>query len=598
MTELYINDKLVMLDSSTKIKLTTDNVYLNKSSSYTLDVKIPLSGDNKQVFSHINRLDVSKNMQTMSARLVVNNMILLSGTAACTGVSNEYISVQLLSGNSELNLYANIGELYIDEFSYEEVDAMIKSYYWNGGALVLNERNMNMYGSLENNPTLPFVALPIYNESASEVYNKMESVLNADGTEKLGYTKRISGDRAFKPRICAQPYMVALIEWVFKGAGYTVIQNDIRTGNLKDLIMANATPTATLSAILPHWTMNEFITEVENFYGIVTVVSEGTKEVRLVKRTAFFNGADGFVHLNEIEDEWDADIDDEDSDLSNGNVGFDFEIDSYACIPEDILQYCTVKEFDNWTSLYAFLEPILGTDESKKYLLQANGQQYIDYDGDKKFIQVNQFRNRIAREDTTSTDISLKISPVKMILHTAEAYHIGERQVLKDWDGQVVMMSIAGNTVTEVEDTETVFNIQSTLDGNEIKTIDKPDRIRVAFCNGQTVLMYNGDNTGHRFFPMPWTYIEGNVWLGHVRDKELSLNKIDGVINLYSETVEGTQQINRTKEICIKFISNKMYSPLSVFVIHNKKYICNKIETTVTAKGIDKLKTGYFYELN
>lgn len=599
MTELYLNDKLVMLDSDTKIKLTTDNVYLNKSSSYTLDVNIPLAGENKKVFSHINRLDVSKNMQTMSARLVVNNMILLDGTAACTGISNEYISVQLLSGNSELNLYVKAGELYIDEFEYEAVNKLIKESYWDGGKNVVNKVKRNMYEGIESRPDMPFVALPIYNETASEVYNRMESFVSGTGYESIRYTEKKSDGTIFKPRICVQPYMAALIEWVFNAAGYTVTQNAIRNGNLKDLIMANATPTSILNTILPHWTLNTFITEIENFYGMVTVVSEGTKEIRLVKRTDFFNGEDGFIHLNAIEDEWNSDIDDEDTDLSTGNVGFDSEIDVYSYIPENILEYCAVKEFDTWEELYAFLEPIHGTDEAKQYLMQTNGQQYIDYNGEQRFVMVNQLRERIVRKDTTSVDISLKIVPVKMILSTAEAFAFSvEKGSYKAWDGDTIIMSMAGTPVEDVNAEKEIFDIQAALEGEELESVSKPESIQVAFNDGQKELIYNSDKTGHRYFPIPWTLCEGVVWLGHVRPIELSLNKINGIKNLYSETVEGTQQINRTKEICIKFISNKMYSPLSVFVIHNKKYICNKIETTVTAKGIDKLKTGYFYELN
>lgn len=49
--------------------------------------------------------------------------------------------------------------------------------------------------------------------------------------------------------------------------------------------------------------------------------------------------------------------------------------------------------------------------------------------------------------------------------------------------------------------------------------------------------------------------------------------------------------------ITIKFITDDIPDPSKIFVFRNKRYICEKIEMNVTNDGIDKEKTGYFYEI-
>ena len=49
--------------------------------------------------------------------------------------------------------------------------------------------------------------------------------------------------------------------------------------------------------------------------------------------------------------------------------------------------------------------------------------------------------------------------------------------------------------------------------------------------------------------------------------------------------------------ITFKFVADDIPDPSKIFIFHNKRYICKKIEMNVTDDGIDKEKTGYFYEI-
>lgn len=38
-------------------------------------------------------------------------------------------------------------------------------------------------------------------------------------------------------------------------------------------------------------------------------------------------------------------------------------------------------------------------------------------------------------------------------------------------------------------------------------------------------------------------------------------------------------------------------TPSKIYILRNKKYICEKIEMNIGNKGIEKEKTGYFYAI-
>ena len=82
MIELYLNGKRVFTDTSQEIKLTKENPFFTQSGSYTLDVILPMSIlENRQFLSNIQLLQTSKKTRKMEASLIVDNNLLLRGSA-------------------------------------------------------------------------------------------------------------------------------------------------------------------------------------------------------------------------------------------------------------------------------------------------------------------------------------------------------------------------------------------------------------------------------------------------------------------------------------------------------------------------------------
>lgn len=49
--------------------------------------------------------------------------------------------------------------------------------------------------------------------------------------------------------------------------------------------------------------------------------------------------------------------------------------------------------------------------------------------------------------------------------------------------------------------------------------------------------------------------------------------------------------------VCVKFVSNLIPNVTGVFFIKGKLFGCEKIEATIEAKGMQRVMTGYFYEM-
>ena len=59
----------------------------------------------------------------------------------------------------------------------------------------------------------------------------------------------------------------------------------------------------------------------------------------------------------------------------------------------------------------------------------------------------------------------------------------------------------------------------------------------------------------------------------------------------------GDVSVDKHNQIAVKFITDDIPDPSKIYVFNNKRYICEKVEMNVTDDGIDKEKTGYFYEM-
>lgn len=104
MTQLYIDNQEVALPEDFTFELIRENNFFTKGGSFTLDISLNLDIPvNARLYRHLNRFTASSKFKNRSARLIVDGRCVLNGTEIILEVNELSASIQLASGNSELN---------------------------------------------------------------------------------------------------------------------------------------------------------------------------------------------------------------------------------------------------------------------------------------------------------------------------------------------------------------------------------------------------------------------------------------------------------------------------------------------------------------
>ena len=92
-----------------------------------------------------------------------------------------------------------------------------------------------------------------------------------------------------------------------------------------------------------------------------------------------------------------------------------------------------------------------------------------------------------------------------------------------------------------------------------------------------------------------------NKWKKHLENHReswsFSLNELQGCDFYLGQLHKLSFQFERRCKTMARFVSSVIPDPSSVFIINGKRFACEKIEAEVRDGVLDKLMTGYFYEL-
>lgn len=667
MIELFLDGKPAVVKDSVSIKLTRENVYFTKSGSYTYDVELPLQcTENRAIFGSINRKDVDTQFKEFHAVLRVDNAVLLEGRAIINNVTENSVKVQLLGGNADMNFTRKGSEIYIDELDlgdwmtevrvYSPIEDDVAHYHGNAMSMFYLENNdmlsrgsaieqMNYWkarwwqndGTGADDQTIDKgVMFPVINETAD--YNAESSHLDS-GAICNGYIFRIvteSGVQACYPQFrytwpnqgansdnfpqaipSFQPMLIMMVRKVLKAAGYPLEQSSeimlLSNTLFRHIFIVTANNRIELNRALPHWTFNEFLTQIEHFFGIVIEANETTKTTHIVSRDAWWNNTP--IVIDDVVDEYSVEVSKSDtSDITNGNVGFDNMGDDEMHIGDDILKAATIDKttYSTITNLLNAIRNHTVTDDDKAKIYEVQGHHFIlckDENDNYYWKEVNQYRMLQRNSDKSDVDVALKIKPCPIVawecpvINTSGSYdhevgtmevnvysrpdtpHIGTDEVDVDTSKLDIEALLAGEQdLPDSEDSEDVMYVGVVPPG--IITRSKND-INYYYPDVRSYPSFTIDSLGiHR-------------GIGD-NNEFLVLNPMPDAYNsktLFSESLDGETAIDTTVKYCIKFISNKVLPSTGLFIINNIKYACEKLEYNITSKGVSPLVTGYFYRI-
>lgn len=612
MVRLTLNNLPAVIKAGFSIKLTQTNPYLTEAGSFTLDVTLPLKGcaENQRIFGAIHRPEMSLAHLVgtrYEMRLLAVPMV-MDGYATVTSVSEMEVKVQLIAESSNLKAEREIvngQNIYIDKLDLGTLPS---------------QRSFEVDG--DNGYLCSF--FPVYSEADSCIVNKTMVYIGPTGNVQYRHFLTAEmADGAYS--IAPQPYLYMVIEKVLEALGYIVRTNTIRSNWMSRIFIANAHADTVLAHLLPHWTVDEFLEEIRNFFGVYIIV-EG-KNVDIIGRNEAYAG-DGMViiDIKEVLDEHESDMneDEEQKDISTANVAYDSEYDQMLCLPDEVWENAIVKTFPNETQL-AQWSSRTDADKTKSEYLMVNREDGNCYawlknlqTGAFEFSRVNCMpplirENPYDANTRRDIDIKLRIVPVRMtpqlIPHKQEwvTDGLGWKTFYKEEWVYVPMMTTSQTTGAIYQDYSINAAINPDSEDSEHEVTEKLDVIEVGYnplASWQATFKNKDDVTTYcdirtAFGVSVWKLEDGAYWNiimpGNNEQFRLTQNIAPSIRKTAMET---DYDIDTRCQHMISFLDGGIFPVKAVYNIKGKRYVCMKIEYTINERGLAPLKRGYFYELN
>lgn len=665
MITLYLDGKLAVIDEKQTVKFVRENTYFTKSGSYTYEVTLPtLCPENIAIFGHLYRKDQRKAVKvTFSARLNVDNVDILNGIATITNITDTTIKVQLMGGNSELNFYNKNENRFIDELplgswrgrvdddTMQSIAEAIKDrfeyyLYW-GAEEAYKQICTELWRENRKGDLVDWTVLPCYNTNYDIVCNNFEYDVYLSKKEGDDSRDRVMAwmiNDLETVNLSAQPYLVPMIERIFNNLGYPVKENCLQDNEFfMHMVIVTANNRSDIARALPHWTVSEFISQIEKFFAVVIIIDEKQKKTYIKNRTDFFKSNVEFI--DNVLDEYSVNIENDNTiELDNPNIGYAEVASPYNRIDNPIKDVAKIDTtYDNESNITDGLKLLVeklrqevGNGNISAYkgtIFRVCGHSYIiqlydhvdvwgDVHPNQAYIKcVDEFADRINNKSKKDIDIELKICP-------AETINNGR------FDGydNCFMLAKADNTNPAGIQNEKEHYLNDLISGEEEKVDYKEDIMFIClYDGGYAKYIEDPDNydssqlacirQGLKRYPAGYVKDEwiATTFVGGDRDstgslypklsnESLSLNSdsVDRTIKskvfkyktLYSEVFKNLNRVNTQVKYCFKFITDRMDLPVnSTFIIRNKKFVCEKLEYNIKADGVSELVTGYFYEL-
>lgn len=628
MTEVYIDQQRVFFKENTNLKLTIENTFFEDAGSYTLDVIFPLHiEENRKAFGAINRLDVSKRYKTFDAMIVVDSRVVFKGTAKITNISDAEVKLQMLSGNSHVKFWTKAQKMYIDELHYEytdtnhSFDGYVQDDSFYGTPLIRAGSFPGKKGVYCYVPTLDENGSKPVENCYKELWNEQHLMINTEEQIVLhhGGDPINQGYYIELNRQCISPNLMFVTRWIFNYLGYTVNRNDVDNDFVNGIYIANARNTTTfkrhdgrsnsademsMAKALPHWTVEEFIKQLQNFLNVTVIFNDIDGTVDIIQ-SAY---TEGMVDISDVtQDEYEVEvIDDEDveSNLYDSNVNYkkgDSEYHGIDLVEREVIDSfneikCTSAESESqWGSMAAEDKKVsIWTTPAGQFCAKITGEENNET---LERIRFNHFGS-IVRNSENDNDVELKISPVatttEVEMPVFEWQAGGTGTIYRDafqyrWTCKQVALCLQNQY--EAANKATVWDA---INGTQEEESEKEDIMQVFLMDDKAI------PTGfyHLTYQMPFTHWDYNRPNNNVEHKSWSLALANDNSTYYiGRYHEAARRQNRNAEHRVKFTADRIPSVYAIFLIRNKRYACKKLEVQFGAEGMEKVVNGYFEEI-
>ena len=427
---------------------------------------------------------------------------------------------------------------------------------------------------------------PVYDETNDRIVNEIAKGLNN------GPLLMISPE--------CQPNLLYVMRYALSSMGYSADLSAI------DMFPWNRIYIVNTGCVLPHWTLERFITEFKAFFGL-SLRFEGNKAI--FGRINYDAEAVSYECLDEFTSEYD---DEGIQSNSTSNLKYNLfdsaEKTFYTEIPDEIMKAYTVREYASESAMFTAFPSLSDTEKAQSIFSTPTGYFYARTDSTTSIgaqytlVRAGQF-NKLVRDAENDDAEDLNIVPVTMA-----KVKLKFRQVALDSDNGIIPNGKYKNLAEEeyylivpsAESEDASNNQYSTVqqaielgDSVDASSRSESERMEVFFLGTGTKSFKSLDKT----VTMATVGTDPTIDADFKDKVSFALDKTpDG--NVYVGLFHtGSSRIDGKNQRCYKFLCDDIPDPTWIYIFHNKRYVCEKIEIQVTDKGIDQVKTGYFYEI-
>ena len=614
--------------STSSIKVTYANQYVTDDGEYTYDITFPMNIlENRVIFKNVSRLEVRKNIAKYDdCKLFCNSQLIMSGVGTILSVNEKEIKLQIVGGKSRIKFNDHLEKHYIDEIQFGTAD---KPGYDvdKGWSQKFKDRITEIYRLDEDKTKFLGVEgkwcfVPVRDET-----NDM--IANFVGVDK---TKQFIGYNApFISNLAVQPNLMYIFRKVVEYEGYTIKRNDFDCKPWNQLYIASAYKTRELRRALPHWSSYTFIEEFRKLFNATIVFDDIQKTCSVIKKSEL-TSADS-VAIEPL-DEYTTDYDEDGSFSTSSTANLEYNLGDSA--NRDNYEVISKKVFENFdivhsTGIFDPQNQFKGTTQSwsekqkRQTIIECIGSYYIyveNEDGSKTW-QLAGVWSPLIRDSSSDDYVEINISPAAQVVEDinfktaiiGEDNYYEKRCLLsipnvKEPDSKECDVDDDGfsyisvqdaiddeSTLDKSEDDQECMNIFFIIPGevqddNKFSWVRaksrwpkfKTDyRINKEYC-GSTEGGFGGNGGGTFKEKYPYSL-------------SICTKSTNDVVALGCLHDNGLRLDNKN---CmeVKFKSDDIPDPSKIYIIRNKKFVCEKIEMEVKDDAIEPVYTGYFYMIS
>lgn len=572
MTQLYIDSKEVKLPSEFELELITENPYFTRVGSYTYEIEIDLHDPtNRNIYKNINRADVTQRIKNRKAVIITNGLCAINGIEVILSIDSFTAKIQIIAGNSQLN--------------YEGGENSIRSINFDKFTLDPNTAINTLFGTY-----------PQFNATFTPIISYVDKDGNASTLNLVRVGENITFERA--NNIAPQYYLLYYIDNLLQKLGFTKGTNELETDpTWQRIFVANPYKDSAPGELLPDWTINEFIEQIEKFFKCVVSINSITGIYDIINMDKYYENAE-IIYLDEVIDNDLEKVYDTDTSYSYAYENVSYNLPSedyynYLKLKDGIRDICIIEtkesyqDFEsNYDQYYSGPYILNSTDYNLDFVVS----EFTSNDETVKGLKMID-RLRDAGDTTSQNKTSFDIIPAEV--DTIEVYSEPSARYL------------LGTAIKKVRSEAESQAINDLINGSGDIEGDIPDKLYVGIYYGICTAWNKGPGSHPEQY---WDKMPMSSFDKYFMTKPIGFTNSQSLIilpdyslvlygdnGLYNAVYKNKKVIDTTVEYRFRFIANQIYDLNRIFLIGNKKYYCKEIHYNISSKGIDKIAEGIFY---